>query len=560
MGPFYKQSLNLLAIPLIGFFIACSDTGSGPDSDSSTYTSEDDGSVTAIKTGSFKDSRDGQEYKTVTIGNQTWMAENLNYGKSGDCYQGKASNCEEYGRLYGRSESKGVCPEGWHLPYSFEWNKLTSTFDDGYALKSKSGWSGDDGNGTNAAGFNARPGGLYNGGHGMYYGSGSYAMFWINDNSDEDGYSNGLLLQYDEKYPTFSEYYKTSKLSVRCINDANTIVEKNGICGTGNNGIVTLYDSTYYICDSSLWRRADSAEIFTDCDSAQWGEIRSYRGISYICKDNSWNKADTNEVLGECDNLILGTIRKFNNKEYICKNFTWVPANKAEITFGMCTDNSKMMTKTLDSVKYFCNGKLWREYTSVEKNLGICQKSGDSGTYKGISFTCDASRNLWIGTFVDSRDGKSYKAVEINGNIWMAGNLVYGSGTYTWAGAMNVPENYNDSVYHASSTAKDICPDGWHLPDSLTFAILLVYMQQAGYDDFQSTTAWSTGNGTDLYGLNLSPAFFWSVTQESSYNDFLGTTYNKHYAYALETDQQRATVSSEYKKDSLYVRCVKNWN
>ena len=95
---------------------------------------------------SITDPRDGQVYKMVTVGEQIWMAKNLNYEMAGSqCYNKNASNCMRYGRLYTWDAAMSACPDGWHLP---TYDELVSLIDyasgqflAGGVLKSKENWN-----------------------------------------------------------------------------------------------------------------------------------------------------------------------------------------------------------------------------------------------------------------------------------------------------------------------------------------------------------------------------------------------------------------------------------
>ena len=79
-----------------------------------------------IDYGEYLDVRDTQVYRTVQIGEQVWMAQNLNYKNDNQsfCFDSDTLYCKEKGRLYTWENALKVCPEGWHLPDSSEYNAL----------------------------------------------------------------------------------------------------------------------------------------------------------------------------------------------------------------------------------------------------------------------------------------------------------------------------------------------------------------------------------------------------------------------------------------------------
>ena len=203
-------------------------------------------------TNTVTDCRDGQSYKTVVIGTQTWMAENLNYADSiamtnlkGNswCYNNSADSCAKYGRLYTWTAAmnidssyqsasaaavisaphQGACPAGWHIPTDNEWTTLENTVG-GYSvagteLKSTSGWNDDgneSGNGTDAYDFSAFPAGDRD--YGVFYDVGIVALFWsATEGVTNDAYYRGLYYDGVHMYTYYD--IKNSAFSVRCVQD-----------------------------------------------------------------------------------------------------------------------------------------------------------------------------------------------------------------------------------------------------------------------------------------------------------------------------------------------------
>jgi uncharacterized protein (TIGR02145 family) len=180
----------------------------------------------ATAKGTFKDTRDGKTYKTVKIGTQTWMAENLAFKASSGCwaYDDSVTNVAKYGYLYNWETAKTVCPTGWHLPSDAEWKKLTTYLGGedvaGEKMKSISDWKiyeGKSGNGTNTSGFAGLPGG-YRYDYGTYSNFGDTGDWWTATESSTEN-SRTRYLYYDSG--GVDSYYKDKRSgsSVRCLRD-----------------------------------------------------------------------------------------------------------------------------------------------------------------------------------------------------------------------------------------------------------------------------------------------------------------------------------------------------
>lgn len=191
---------------------------------------------------------DGNVYKTVKIGDQLWMAENLRVTKfnNGDPIEttnpakldisdliepkfqwvagGNDSKLELYGRLYTWyvvTDSRKICPEGWHVVTDTEWGNLCTMFGGkskaGSSLKAVKNWAYSNSQSNNLSGFSALPAGG-RGANGAFGGMEYYGGWWSTSSKDSltAPYWN---IYYESETVKRAEYHKNAGFSVRCVKD-----------------------------------------------------------------------------------------------------------------------------------------------------------------------------------------------------------------------------------------------------------------------------------------------------------------------------------------------------
>ncbi|MDR2593342.1 MAG: hypothetical protein LBC87_01040 [Fibromonadaceae bacterium] len=530
-------------------------------------------SVAAKKSlSTFVDERDGKRYKSVKIGEQVWMAENLNYdvpyGYSTEasnlvdtrvgskCYNEDEANCKKYGRLYywttamdltvncrnkycNESEFKarhqykgtisqhqGICPAGWHLPDSLEVATLLESvgYDAGTKLKAKSI------GGTDYYSFSALLGGYYvpPNGNGKFFGIDSVSRWWTTSEW-EPAYAYALAIYSNDIYSgrsvEISPDLKTTFLNyVRCVQDNPDLP------------VITA--------------------------------ASSLPDVELVEKCGNWDYTPATQV---CENHVV--------KDKI-------PSSSSAVE----SPSSSSIAKTPSS-----------------SSVAIAPSKP---------------------TFTDERDGKKYEYVKIGTQTWMAENLnfvvevkdqptisgfiydeegskcynndpanckKYGA-LYTWTAAMKLPYD-NCAVLTCDSRItkphhQGICPAGWHIPSSEEWAALAKSvggaMQPNIKNDLEGTeylggaadagaklkakSGWNgNGNGTDDYGFAALPGgqinryaefakigeggYWWSTTQFT----FGGYAAQSAQHWAMANNSSDFITSPHYAKTEGYsVRCIKD--
>jgi uncharacterized protein (TIGR02145 family) len=455
--------------------------------------------------GSMSD-QDGNVYKTIVIGTQEWMAENLKTGhyrngeeipvvndtiaweglNSGACcwYSNDSSSFDcPYGRLYNWytvADSRGLCPAGWHVPSDEDWKtmefflgmpigELDLTSGRGFEqnvggkLKSVSTlWTSSNAGATNETGFSGLPGGYW-----PFHGLGPYGYVENNSywwSSTEHSNSNAYNRSLDYSFGYSARWYSNKQVgfSVRCLKDAPETGSINSLdCGGAVNA-GTIYSG----------QAVSSVTVAISYTGGNGGNYNS-RLITSI------------GVTGLTATLEAGSF--VNGDSSINFRISGTPVSSGNASFAL--------------------------------NIG-----GQS-----CSFTCLV---VAIGGGLTDIDGNTYGSVIIGNQEWMSENLkvskykdgdtitnnlnesgwentVSGAyGIYNNNGAYGIynDEAVNDSIFgklynwYAVADPRGLCPVGWHIPGDEEWSILENFL---GGSSVAGGKMKSTGTGNFSAGTGL---------------------------------------------------------
>ena len=419
-------------------------------------------------------------------------------------------------------------------------------------------------------------------------------------------------------------------------------------CNKKNQGQEIRISFINYVCYNSEWisLNADSTENDT------WDPVPLEYDVKHVLPDYR------DSVLGPCTKEKYGTIvhdtslTDYSSNAYFrCndKGYWYALSNAEADTFGLkpvsegsfalgrySTYNQKEINLpeecivhgdlSQSPVYYVYDNKAWRRAAPLEIcKLYACLKSNEGEEYNlfGYLFRCENSTwvqdsiqnipkkdffnpNISYGTLKDSRDGKTYKTVEINGKTWMAENLNYYDTTqnimgnsncylnneeycenmgryYFWTAAMNIAPSYATEMsppMESEIERQGVCPSGWHIPDTLEWDELTVsyttndLMFQKGWlINLASSNVRVLNGDFNTTGFSVVPVNLPYDTRRGvvGYNEigraaFLCTSnrYDQEKFFAAEFSFANIFLRPSYAYSKLYmnaqcsVRCVKN--
>jgi uncharacterized protein (TIGR02145 family) len=377
IGKFWLN--GMFAVISASMFSAC-------DSSSSSVSDPGDGitvSPLEVEMDSITDKRDGKTYATVTIGEQTWMAENLRFNYSGSdassyCYKNNDSDCDKYGRLYTWSEdmARNICPSGWHLPDNEDWKTLiNSTGGVDYAgrkLKARSTWS-NSGKGSDAYCFTALAAGFRDTSK-NYSQQGFKASFWS-------------ATRYDETDVLYWSFNADNKLVIRDAGNRNNAFSVRCIKGS----------KTFYY--SSMRSSSSSAKSSSSVRSSSSARSSSSVRSSSSSARSSSSKQSSSSAISSSSARSSSSVRSSSSLKKSSSSFSPVNINPARVGHGTFTDErdgQTYKTITVADQTWMAENLRYEVPIDTAKSIDIyCPHDPDSlavlGCYysgKAVAYAC----------------------------------------------------------------------------------------------------------------------------------------------------------------------------
>lgn len=423
------------------------------------------------------DLRDRHAYSFAQVGNLRWMMNNLaykfyrNYDEEdkADCPRPSETTCKNTGFLYPGTKLDYVCPNGWRLPTTDEWE----TYYNSSAFK----------NATNEREVFK---GYLNENRSLNE-DGNWAYFWTGE--EPDGAGNRPCIAFSPDYGTFRPAGPCNeqwKLAVRCVLE-----------GGGS--------------DESHSGSEQGVEEELDCSVTDGVKVVSPKGGESFKVGETITVIYGSDVQGSGFRFVFKTseddmgVDLFDKSEGVENpNGQWCYTQDVTLSADIVGDAS---TGIIRVVPY--------ENSSKGANSGAF-KISNNGSSSPSSDSENEGRTVKL---EDSRDGQEYKAVIIGGRAWMVENLRYlATPSYCLTFDMDNPLGCEGGWLYTWDVAMQACPDGWHLPSIEEWKSF--FIAEAGREQAEWMRENSIyGNACTLTGNNASAANISVSVKPSAYTD-----------------------------------------
>lgn len=459
-----RASLFVLMIAVFcGIFFACSSTSSSSsDADEEELPKNNGGTDSLNKADSLKLDRfnvaaegevlakDGQKYKTLTVGSAIWMVENMNSEEpllvKSTCYD-YAESCDSDGRFYMQnsfSDAESVCPEGFTLPSIAAWKELIA--------------QGVD--------FNLELAGICD----------KNDTLECHDNKKLARYlaygGEVIVLQKDTKGKISYEIQTASPYSfysLRCVKNRSIVNKLTDLpaCEVSNANVpvMMVVDSVaYFECSQSdeTWVRSESKL----CQESEKMDFFLSGDRLYVC-DGNWRLAKVSDLNVSCSEKNLEQEYMLNNKRNACTKDGWIVLDYPASELGYCgTKQQGVLATTSNGMMYFCSKYGWMQ-PEISSVYGECD---DKNRFKVVEYQTDSyfcdEEGYWreasmlessIGFCTDSLEGTlktdDYDLYKCESGTW------YSADPLDYLGSCNVSKAGDSTLV---ATSKFLCTGmGW---------------------------------------------------------------------------------------------------